>query len=42
MDLLMLRPIAVDSDRDWYQSDGERPGAEWLGHDECYDCYSEH
>jgi len=19
-----------------------RPGAEWLGHDECYDCYSEH
>ncbi len=21
---------------------GTRPGAEWLGHDECYDCYSEH
>ncbi len=21
---------------------GLRPGAEWLGHDECYDCYSEH
>ena len=21
---------------------GTRPGAEWLGHDECYDCYDEH
>ena len=28
-----LEPIAVDSDRDWYQSDGERPGTEWLAHD---------
>ncbi len=28
-----LEPIAVDSDGDWYQSDGERPGAEWLAHD---------
>ena len=24
------------------QTCGLRPGAEWLGHDECYDCYSEH
>jgi|TARA_B110000285_G_C14700052_1_gene413018 hypothetical protein len=21
---------------------GIRPGAEWLGYDECYECYSEH
>ena len=28
-----LEPIAVASDRDWYQSDGERPGSEWLAHD---------
>ena len=28
-----LEPIAVDSDRDWYQSDGERSGAERLAHD---------
>ena len=34
--------LAGTSEDDMCLTCGIRPGAEWLGNDECYDCFAEH